>query len=95
MHLLFLGIVNSSSSLITKLMKETKILSTYKEHKKDMYSYMATMRLYWCKVIESESRWVSDNYLGYCKIVKWLYHPIYKLKETTCDETTSAVKNGL
>ena len=60
-----------------------------------MYSCMATMRLYWCKVIESESRWVSGNYLGYCKIVKWLYHQIYKLKETTYDETTSAVKIGL
>jgi len=47
----------------------------------------------WCKVIESESGWVSDNYLGYCKIVKWLYHPIYKLKETIYDEPTSAVKN--
>ena len=34
------------------------------------------MGLDWCKVIESESRWVSDNYLVYCKIVKWLYHPI-------------------
>ena len=34
MHLLFLGIVKSSSSLITEWMKETKILSSYKEHKK-------------------------------------------------------------
>ena len=36
---------------------------------------------------------MSDNYLGYCKIVNWLYHPISKLKETICDEPTSAVKN--
>ena len=93
MHLLFLGIVKSSSSLITEWMKETKILSSYKEHKKNMYSCVATMGLDWCKVIESESGWVSDNYLGYCKIVKWLYHPIYKLKETIYDEPTSDVKN--
>ena len=45
MHLLFLGIVKSSSTLIVEWMKETRILSSYKEHKKDMYSYVATMGL--------------------------------------------------
>ena len=45
MYFLFLGIVKSSSTSITKWMKETKILPSYKEHKKDMYSCVATMRL--------------------------------------------------
>ena len=34
-----------------------------------MYSCKAAMGLDWCKVIESESGLVSDNYLGYCKVV--------------------------
>ena len=57
-----------------------------------MYSCVATMGVDWSKVIESESGWVSDNYLRYYKIVKWLYYPISKLKETIYDESTSAVK---
>ena len=35
---------------------------------------------------------MSDNYLGCCKIVKWLYHSIYKVKEAIYDELTSTVK---
>ena len=92
-HLLFLKIVKSSSTLAIEWMKETEILKFYKEYKKGMYSCVATMGLDWCKVIKSESGWVSDNYLAYCKILKWLYHPISKLKETIYDDPTSAMRN--
>ena len=46
-----------------------------------MYSGITTMGLDWYNIIESESGRVSDNYLVYCKIVKWLYHTITKLKK--------------
>ena len=58
-----------------------------------MLSYIAILRLDWCKVTENESEWASDNYLGYCTVVKWLYQPITKLKETIYNEPTSAEFN--
>ena len=36
---------------------------------------------------------MSDNFLGYRKIVEWFYHPTSKLKETIYDEATSAINN--
>ena len=93
MHLLFLGIVRASRDLINEWMKSRKILIPYKKVKKKMYSCIASMGLDWCKVIQHESGWVSDNFLGYCKIVKWLYHPIKKLKATIYEEPSSEVSN--
>ena len=72
---------------------ETNILTPCNEHRKNVYSCKATMELDWCKVIESESGWVSDNHLGYCNFIKWIYHPTTNLKETIYDEPTSTVFN--
>ena len=35
----------------------------------------------WCKVIEAEYGWLSDNYLAYFRLAKWIYHPITTSKE--------------
>ena len=34
------------------------------------------MKLDWLKLISTETECVSDNYLGYCRLVKWIYHSI-------------------
>ena len=34
------------------------------------------MKLDWLKLINAESGWVSDNYLGYCRLVKLIYHSV-------------------
>ena len=41
------------------------------------------MGLEWCKLITSDSGWVSDNYLGYARVIEWIYHhiSILQLKE--------------
>ena len=38
------------------------------------------MGLDWCKVIEVESGWVSDNYLAFARLMKWYYHPLTVLQ---------------
>ena len=83
MYLLFLDIVKASSTLIKEWMKATNILTSYKENKIYMCSCIAKMRLDWFKIIESEFRWVSDIYAGYCEVLKWLYHSTTRLKDTT------------
>ena len=60
---------------------------------KNTYPCIATIGLDCCKVNEREYGWISDNYFGYCKVVKLLYHPITKLKEKIYDESISAVFN--
>ena len=47
-----------------------------------LYSILE-MSLDWCKVLRSESGWVSDNYLGYAKIIKWYYHLFQYCKTKT------------
>ena len=37
-------------------------------------------------MIDAESGWVSDNYLAYCRLVKWMYHPITTLQTDKVDK---------
>ena len=37
------------------------------------------MGLDWCKLIDEESGWVSDNLLAFSRIIKWYYHPVTTL----------------
>ena len=41
-----------------------------------MYRIATFFKLGWCKVIDAKSGWVSDNYVAYYLLVKWIYHPI-------------------
>ena len=41
-----------------------------------MFDSISDMGLKWRKLIISDSGWVSDNYLGYARVIKWIYHPI-------------------
>ena len=34
------------------------------------------MDLDWCKLIDTEAGWVSDNYLAFARIMKWYYFPL-------------------
>ena len=53
--------------------------------KKHMYRTIPLLKLDWCKMIDAESGWVSDNYLAYCRLVKWMYHPITTLQTDKVD----------
>ena len=41
-----------------------------------MFQPIEKMKLEWCKVIQMESGWVSENYVAFCRIIKWYYYPI-------------------
>ena len=53
-----------------------------------MFESISDIGLEWCKVIVSDSGWVSDNYLAYVRLIKWFYHPIcmLNLKESLMEE---------
>ena len=70
MHLVFLGITKASRELVIVWMKESKILRDYNACSKTMFESISDIGLEWCKVIVSDSGWVSDNYLAYVRLIK-------------------------
>ena len=38
------------------------------------------MGLEWCKLIDTEFGWVSDNYLSFARVIKWYYNPVTSLQ---------------
>ena len=54
-----------------------------------MYRTLPLLKLDWCKMIDAESGWVSENYLAYCRLVKWMYHPITTLQTDKVDKHCS------
>ena len=44
-----------------------------------MLDSVANIGLDRCKIILTESGWVSDNYLAFARISKWYYHPLDSL----------------
>ena len=57
-----------------------------------------SMGLDWCKLIDSEAGWVSDNYLAFAIIIKWYYYPLMQIvyrdhskKRSNCKPCVSEV----
>ena len=57
-------------------MYKKKQLKNYNYIKNKVYDTVPSMTLDWCKLIEAEVGWVSDNYLAYCRLIKWIYHSV-------------------
>ena len=55
-------------------MYKKKQLKKYNYIKNIVYDTVPLMTLDWCKLIEAEAGWVSDNYLAYCRLNKWIHH---------------------
>ena len=43
-------------------------------------------------MINAKSSWVSDNYLAYCRLVKWVHHPFTTFEEDMYVENSSLVE---
>ena len=50
-----------------------------------MYITIPLLKLNWYKMIDTKSGWISDNYLVYCRLVKWRYHSIITLQTDKVD----------
>ena len=81
MYLLFLGVVKTTKVVITDWINIKYKNNSYNVMKKYMYRTIPFFKFDWCKIIEAESWWVSDNYLAYCRLAKRIYHPITTFKE--------------
>ena len=80
MHLLFLGITKSTKKLLYNWITTSRRANKFNVTKKDLFSPVTAMGLEWCKVLDMESGWVSDNYLAFARLIKWFYHPLIVLQ---------------
>ena len=79
--LLFLGVIKTTKGVITDWIIRHQKKNSYNVMKRYMYRTIKYFKFDWCKMINAESGWVSDNYLVYCRLAKWIYHPITTFKE--------------
>ena len=52
-----------------------------------MFKTISDIGLDWCKIINTNTGWVSDNYLAYARILKWIHHPMTMLEMKRKDVT--------
>ena len=70
MHLLFLGVVKTTKGVITDWTNRNQKNNSYSVTKNYMHRTIPYFQFNWCKIIEAEFGWVSDNYLAYCRLAK-------------------------
>ena len=77
MHLLFLGIVKSTLSIIHDWATSQQIKVNLTRSSEFNLQRIKSIHLSWCKTIpyskEGPTGWVSENYVGLCKLVTWFY----------------------
>ena len=79
MHLIFLGVIKSTKKLISTWIQMSKRGKSFTLLARGLLTPIVEMGLDWCKIIEVESGWVSDNYLAFARLMKWYYHPLMVL----------------
>ena len=93
MHLVFLGVTKATQQLINSWIKVTKRSGVFNMVRKGIFKPITDMGLDWCKLLDNESGWVSDNLLAFARVIKWYYYPITTLKsENKYAEPLTAVE---
>jgi len=95
MHLLFLGIVKASRLLIRDWISKNKRLTIQSNIMLKVYETVPSMKLDWLKLIDLESGWVSDNYLAYCRVVKWINHSITRSNDSPENDIPTVQINAM
>ena len=61
MYLGFLGVTRATQKLINKWVKITKRNTQFNVIRRHIFEPISDMKLEWCKLIDTESGWISDN----------------------------------
>ena len=76
LHLLFLVVTNATQKLINKWIKAIRRTARFNVITDKLSKPISDMGLDWCKLINEELGWVSDNILAFARIITWHYHPV-------------------
>ena len=80
MHLIYLGITKATNVLIEKWIGFVFKPKHFNLSKKKIFPDIINMGLDWCKLIDTEAGWVSDNYLAFVRITKLIWNPLIHSK---------------
>ena len=85
MHLLFLGIVKTVIKEIVTWLKSRYHHTIFCDMVRGILDEIKQLNLSWCKVLafseDNFGGWVSENYLGLCRISEWFYTMLEYLPE--------------
>jgi hypothetical protein len=74
MHLCFLGITKANSTdLINSWLKCHRKANAFKEKSTRILKEIGKMSIYWCNVETQFGGYVSENWLAYCRIYKYIH----------------------
>ena len=89
MHLLFLGVTKTSKQYLDIAIKKSSVNARKSSKRENCYHIISKWGLDWLKVIDYKSGWVSENYLGFCRIIKWYYVHDMNCEMNSSNETES------
>ena len=79
-HLLFLGITNSSCHLINVWITEISSIKGFDALSTDLFGTIVDMGFNWCTLLTTHySGWICESYLAFSRVVKWCYYYITAL----------------
>ena len=70
MHLRFLGVVKSIKEVMNGLIRKERNWFKLNERSNEVYNILRSLGLYWLPVIDGNNVWVSENYLGFSRLIK-------------------------
>ena len=77
MHLLFLGVVKKTMRTISEWLKARSKFEAFIKVERDILKFIQSLRLSFFKALpfatEKMGGYVSENYLGICRVLKWFY----------------------
>jgi hypothetical protein len=90
MHLLFLGIVESVVKLIHEWCARRRLGTTFVKYANKVLKELITLQVPWCKIMPYSPTgkfggWVSENYLGFSRIIKWFYSVVLEVDDNAED----------
>lgn len=85
MHLLFLGVVKTMVFTVQEWAARRKKYTTLRESMKELSSELEGLKLSWLKIQPYQGKklgsWVSENFMGFARVLPWMYGRIDDLPE--------------
>ena len=90
MHLLFLGIVKSTVIQIQNCLSAQSKLASFIKSTDGYLNELCAMSLEWIAIQPYQGGrmggWVSENFLGFCRILPWFYQNVTDAAQSTADD---------
>ncbi len=98
MHMVFLGICDDTVQLVQSWLKATRRNSTFIKQNASRLKPLVDMDLQWINVLtytgEAFGHWVSENHLGFARIMPWFYQNIADIRQEAVNLPPEKAQKG-